>query len=107
VHAILPAGLCKIPLGYDDELPAGLTPMVDWQHWLGQLQERRGSGFAVNKLADNSMFAMFENRSLVFHLQASASHPAQQERRRERLLAVRFRPHLHGQEGGSLHVWAG
>ncbi len=56
----------KIPWVDDDKLSDGLEPAVDWQHWLGRLQDRRGVGFGVNSISRDSIFSMFESQALTF-----------------------------------------
>jgi len=54
-----------IPWASDERLPDGLEPAVEWRRWLGKLQNRRGIGFNVNNLQQDSIFSLFESRSLL------------------------------------------
>ena len=57
----------SIPWAQDDQLPAGVEPDVDWQGWLGPMQDRRGAGFGINGIGQDSVFALFEARKSAFH----------------------------------------
>ncbi|HEY4760359.1 MAG TPA: BatD family protein, partial [Thermoguttaceae bacterium] len=56
----------QIPWVNDESLPDGLEPKVDWRHWLGPMQDRRGVGFAVNNIGQDSVFSFFEERRTAF-----------------------------------------
>lgn len=64
VRAAPPA--LTIPWMNDAELPAGLTPTMEWQQWMGAYQNPSGRGFSVNGLASQSVFAMLQDRALTF-----------------------------------------
>ncbi|MBN2476267.1 MAG: BatD family protein [Pirellulales bacterium] len=53
-----------IPWGNDESLPDGLEPTVGWRQWLGPLQSGR-AGFSINNLQRDSVFSLFEERSLL------------------------------------------
>ena len=56
----------QIPWAVDEDLPDGLKPEVDWQSWLGPMQNRGGGGFGINNLGRSSVFSLFENRPMTF-----------------------------------------
>jgi len=65
VQRRLPPAL-RIPWVVDDDLPDGLEPEVDWQSWLGPMQNRMAEGFSINNLGRSSVFSLFENRPMTF-----------------------------------------
>ena len=56
----------SIPWADDGQLPEALQPAQSWQKWLGPLQDRRGNGFSINDIGQDSVFAIFERRAAAF-----------------------------------------
>jgi hypothetical protein len=58
--------LLQIPWAIDQQLPKGIKPTVEWQRWLGTIQDQDGHGFNINGLASRSVFSMLNEQRMAF-----------------------------------------
>ncbi|MGO8744384.1 MAG: BatD family protein [Thermoguttaceae bacterium] len=57
----------RIPWLTDQDLPGGLSPKEDWQHWVKGFIDREGAGFGINELVRQTAFSLFaENDAVAF-----------------------------------------
>jgi hypothetical protein len=57
--------LLQIGWAIDPQLPKELKPAVDWRRWLGGMENHEGHGFAINNIARETVFSLFNQQPRI------------------------------------------
>ena len=67
LSVLRPPPALRIPWLGDQELPAGLSPAVEWRQWIKQYIDEEGVGFGINELVQQTTISFFgENNTVAF-----------------------------------------